>query len=453
MSEFKPDTRNQAFQDALSIIRDTNYSLFLTGRAGTGKSTFLRYVREHVDKNFVVLAPTGIAAINVQGMTLHAFFKLPTRPLMPKDRGIRTFGKDTKTRKIIEKADTFVIDEVSMVRADLLDAVDTALRKNTGRHQEPFGGKQMLLIGDLFQLEPVMRSDTGEYQVLKQIYESFFFFDAQVLKQTTLINIELDKVYRQRELGFVQLLDKVRNTQVNSADLQQLNQRVQPQPSADGGIILCSTNKGAQHINDQRLLSLDGDPVRFSGYTEGDFPERLYPTDLELELKEGAQVMFIRNDPDGQFVNGSIGTVTSLSDDELLVTLQNGNEVSVQPITWENAAYSYDDHEKQIVHEVLGEFKQMPLKLAWAITIHKSQGLTFERVHVDLGRGAFAGGQVYVALSRCTTFEGLTLKNRIRPSDIFVHQRIKEYALNFSDAEDIKRKIFSYQKQLFPGRS
>lgn len=452
MSTFKPDTDNQAFQDALSIIRDTNYSLFLTGRAGTGKSTFLRYVRENVDKKMVVLAPTGIAAINVQGMTIHSFFKLPTRPLMPNDKGIRSFAKDTRTYKIIQEADTFVIDEISMVRADLLDAIDTSLRKNTGRYKEPFGGKQMLFIGDLYQLEPVMRTNTGEFDMLKQVYQSFFFFDAVCLQQMPLINIELTKVYRQKEWSFVQLLDRVRTTKVTAADIKQLNQRVSPSESQDGDIILCSTNKGAQKINDQRLLALPGEIMRFSGSTEGDFPDRLYPTDLELELKEGAQVMFIRNDPEGQFVNGSIGTVSSLSDEAVLVTLQSGLEVTVHQHTWENNAYSYDESEKQIVQEVLGEFKQLPLKLAWAITIHKSQGLTFDKVHVDLGRGAFAGGQVYVALSRCTSFEGLTLKHGIRPHDIFVHQRVKEYACLFSDSEDVRRKVVSYQKQLFPSR-
>ena len=393
LSTFQPDTDNQSFQDALSIVKDTNLSMFLTGRAGTGKSTFLRYVRKHVEKKFVVLAPTGIAAINVQGMTLHSFFKFPLRPIMPNDKGIKSFGKTSKTGKIIREADTFVIDEISMVRADMLDAVDTSLRINTGNHRQPFGGKQMLFIGDLFQLEPVIRTDTSEFDVLKQLYDSFFFFDALCLKRVQLINLELQKVYRQQEQGFIQLLDKVRSTDVLPSDLTQLNKRAFIQETESNGITLCSTNRTAQSINDQKLLALESEPQVLKGWAEGDFPERMYPTELNLELKEGAQVMFIRNDPEGQFVNGSIGELTELSEDTLTVTLDTGKEVDVVPVVWENIEFGLDEASKQIVQDVKGEFNQVPLKLAWAITIHKSQGLTFDHVKIDLGRGAFAGGK------------------------------------------------------------
>ena len=456
---FAPDTQNKEFQDALNLVKYTRQSLFLTGKAGTGKSTFLRYICENTKKKHVVLAPTGIAAINAGGSTLHSFFKLPFHPLLPDDPNlslqkgrIHDFFKYTKAhRKLLEELELIIIDEISMVRADIIDAVDRILRVYSHNLREPFGGKQILLVGDVFQLEPVVKND--EREILNRFYPTPYFFSAQVFSQIDLVSIELQKVYRQSDPVFVGVLDRIRNNTVGAADLQLLNRRYGvdiAQAEADMYITLATRRDQVDHINERKLNELPGDAVTFSGEIHGDFPESSLPTSQELVLKTGAQVIFIKNDFDKRWVNGTIGVVSGmdLDTETLYVITDDGKECDVKRESWRNIRYKYNEGKKEIEEEELGTFTQYPLRLAWAITVHKSQGLTFARAVIDFTGGVFAGGQTYVALSRCTSLEGIQLKKPVGRTDVFVRPEITQFARKFNDRQAIDRALKQAQADL-----
>ena len=449
---FVPDTQNKEFQDALNLIQYTRQSVFLTGKAGTGKSTFLRYICEHTKKKHVVLAPTGIAAINAGGSTLHSFFKLPFYPLLPDNpdfslqRGrIHEFFKYTKPhRKLLEELELIIIDEISMVRADIIDAVDRILRVYSRNLREPFGGKQILLVGDVFQLEPVVKGD--EREILNRFYPTPYFFSARVFNQIDLVSIELQKVYRQTVATFVGVLDHIRNNTVGATDLQLLNTRYGTQieeSEADMYITLATRRDNVDHINDKKLAELPGEPVTFSGEITGDFPESSLPTSQELVLKPGAQIIFIKNDFDRRWVNGTIGIISGFDpfEETLYVITDDGKECDVKRESWRNIRYKYNEEKKQIEEEELGTFTQYPIRLAWAITIHKSQGLTFSRAVIDFTGGVFAGGQAYVALSRCTSLEGIQLKKPVSRADVFVRPEIIGFAERFNNRQAIDRAL------------
>ncbi|MBQ8672520.1 MAG: AAA family ATPase [Bacteroides sp.] len=449
---FSPDTNNKEFQDALSLIQYTRQSLFLTGKAGTGKSTFLRYICKNTKKKHVVLAPTGIAAINARGSTLHSFFKLPFHPLLPDDPNlslqkgrIHEFFKYTKPqRKLLEELELVIIDEISMVRADIIDAVDRILRVYSRNLREPFGGKQLLLVGDVFQLEPVVKGD--EREILNRFYPTPYFFSARVFSQIDLVSIELQKVYRQSDPNFIGVLDRIRNNSIAATDLQLLNTRYGPTPSPSEKemfITLATRRDNVDHINERKLAELPGEPVTFYGLIEGDFPLSSLPTSEELVLKPGAQVIFIKNDFEKRWVNGTIGTVTGFDpmEEVLYIMTDDGRECDVKQELWQNIRYTYNEEKKEIEEEVLGTFRQFPVKLAWAITVHKSQGLTFSRAVIDFSGGVFAGGQAYVALSRCTSLEGIYLKKPVNRNDVFVRQEIVNFAGRFNNRQAIDRAL------------
>ena len=449
---FQPDTSNKEFQDALNLVKYTRQSIFLTGKAGTGKSTFLRYVCANIRKKHVVLAPTGIAAINAGGSTLHSFFKLPFYPLLPDDpklslqrNQIYDFFKYTKPhRKLLEELELVIIDEISMVRADIIDAVDRILRVYSHNLRQPFGGKQLLLVGDVFQLEPVVKGD--ERDILNRFYPTPFFFSARVFSQIELVSIELQKVYRQTDSRFIQVLDHIRNNTAAAADLQLLNTRYgAPMIGSEDDmyITLATRRDNVDYINEKKLAELPGEPTVFRGEIRGDFPTSSLPTAEELVLKPGAQIIFIKNDYERRWVNGTIGVVNGfdLAEGTLYIITDDGRECSVKQDSWRNIRYTYNEEKKQIEEEELGTFTQFPVRLAWAITVHKSQGLTFNRAVIDFTGGVFAGGQTYVALSRCTSLEGIQLRKPISRADIFVRPEIVQFSERFNNRQAIERAL------------
>ncbi|NDY71530.1 HRDC domain-containing protein [Desulfobacter hydrogenophilus] len=418
---------NKKIQAARAFVGETLCNIYLTGRAGTGKTTFLKSLQEFCPKQFIVAAPTGVAAVNAGGVTLHSFFQIPLGPFLPgqsdRPQDNRRFFRFSKVKKqIINGLDLLVIDEISMVRADLLDALDAVLRR-LRRDDRPFGGVQLLLIGDLFQLPPVTKPD--EWNLLSNYYASPYFFSSQALSRSDLVTIELETVYRQSDPDFIRLLNAVRENRMDSHCTDVLNRQVMPDPPDQGYITLTTHNRKAESINNLKLARLGETAHTLAAKVTGDFPSHAFPTGEQLTLKPGAQVMFLRNDasPDKAYFNGTIGQVTHVGIETVTVAcrgsagraagestsdLKDGPVVEVKPVDWENVTYKVNEEEKTIRQEVVGTFKQFPLKLAWAVTIHKSQGLTFERAIVD-AKDAFAHGQVYVALSRCTGLDGLVL--------------------------------------------
>jgi hypothetical protein len=450
---------NHELQLANDFVQYTGCNIFLTGKAGTGKTTFLHNLHKNTAKRMIITAPTGVAAINAGGVTLHSFFQLPFGPFVPgsetyegnKQRRFR-FSKEKK--RIIQSLDLLVIDEISMVRADLLDAVDAALRSHR-RNNQPFGGVQLLVIGDLHQLSPVAKQD--EWRLLQQHYESVYFFSSKALALTELLTIELKHIYRQSDVDFISLLNRIRNNRLDESSIANLNKRyIQNfKPDEDQGYITLTThNHNAESINQTRLQALSKKEYRFKAEISGDFPEHIYPTLATLLLKKGAQVMFVRNDPSAEklYYNGKIGKITKISNKNISVTCPGDKqEIVVEPIIWENIKYTLNEKNKEIEKNIIGKFTQYPLKLAWAITIHKSQGLTFEKAIID-AKAAFAHGQVYVALSRCKTIEGMALSSPISSRGIETDKAIMCFDENAHQNQPSETRLqaakISYQQQL-----
>ncbi|MBR5103486.1 MAG: AAA family ATPase [Bacteroidales bacterium] len=448
------------FETAERYVKATGRSVFLTGKAGTGKTTFLKYITETTAKRYVVLAPTGVAAINAGGSTIHSFFQLPLCPYLPDVEELITeyqmperYRSLRKERvNIIRTLDLLIIDEISMVRADLLDAVDMTLRKYR-RNDRPFGGVQLLMIGDAQQLSPVVKD--SERQYMSQVYPSPYFFHSKALSKLSYVTIELQKVHRQKDEDFLEILNAVRENRLTGPLLSKLNERVGVEPPRmDDGtepIRLTTHNARADEVNIRKMAALDGEPYSFIAQVEGDFPEHAYPAEEELQLKPGAQVMFIRNDSDGNYYNGKLGRVEKISNGVVTVIDQEGKSIDVAPVEWPNAQYELDDESGEICQNVVGTFRQIPLRVAWAITIHKSQGLTFDNVIIDAG-AAFAFGQVYVALSRCRSLEGIVMESPVRASVIYGDEHVAAFNASAADPEsivgalDAEEKGFAYGK-------
>jgi len=423
---------NDRFLQALEMMEQGSRGIFITGRAGTGKSTLLSYFRNVTKKTIAVLAPTGVAALNVKGQTIHSFFGFRTNITLEK---LRRLHYSDEANNIYKKLDAIVIDEISMVRADLLDCVDRFLRLNGPDRTLPFGGIQMIFFGDLYQLPPVV---TGtEKEVLKELYDTPYFYSANVFDSLDMEFIELEKVYRQHEGRFLDLLNSIRNNTIDEEGLNLLGQRYLPQfepPPDDFYIYMTTTNKLAGQINSQRLEELKGRASNFSATIEGEFDDKYLPTAEVLQVKIGAQIMMVNNDVEGRWVNGSIGKISGMTVDEngervIIAELTEGTEVEISPYTWE--IYKFFVEEGQLQSETVGRFKQYPLILAWAVTIHKSQGKTFNKVIIDIGRGTFSYGQMYVALSRCTTLEGIVLKKPVLKKHIWTDYRVVKFLTKY----------------------
>ena len=443
--------KDEIFELAERYVICTGKSVFLTGKAGTGKTTFLKYLTSTTTKRFVVLAPTGVAAINAGGSTIHSFFQLPLCPYLPDVKELITeyqtperYRSLRKERvKIIRTLDLLIIDEISMVRADLLDAVDMTLRRYR-RNDRPFGGVQLLMIGDAQQLSPVVKENERPY--MAQVYPSPYFFHAKALKNMEYVTIELQKVYRQKDRDFLDVLNAVRENRITADVLKVLNSRVHAYEDDDDTIRLTTHNAQADAVNLRKLEMLPDEVKMFEADIEGDFPENSYPADFVLSLKVGAQVMFIRNDSEGEYYNGKIGKVEEIDDKGIIMVSDNeGNMIAVTPVEWENIQYTLDEQTGEIMPSVLGKFRQIPLKIAWAITIHKSQGLTFDRVIIDAG-AAFAFGQVYVALSRCRSLEGISLDSPISYSAICSDTHVSQFNSAIPDIRSVSSRINHEEK-------
>lgn len=455
------DTANTVFQQAVAFVNQTNQHLFLTGKAGTGKTTFLRYIRDNCYKKMAVVAPTGVAAINAGGVTIHSFFQLPFGTFLPTQRTVwgseshniynknQLLGKlrlNSTKRDLIRELDLLIIDEISMVRADVMDAIDAVLRSVRRRPHEAFGGVQMLFIGDMFQLPPVVRDE--EWQLMSEHYNSPFFFDSLVVKEAMPVYIELKKIYRQSDSTFISLLNNIRNNNCSEEDLEQLAVHYDPyfSPGRDDGFItLTSHNYKADAINQAELEKLPGKTHKIEAVINNEFPEHAYPVDKVLHLKEGAQIMFIKNDKGEtrRYYNGKIGRIEVIDEFEKKIYVSFPNEparLQLELEVWKNIRYRYDNEDDDVKEEELGNFQQYPIRLAWAVTIHKSQGLTFERAIVDAGQ-SFAAGQVYVALSRLTNLDGLVLKSRIMAASIMTDERILDFARNEEPTEQVQRTL------------
>lgn len=412
-------------------IEESDNSYFITGKAGTGKSTFIHYLVQNSSKKVLVLAFTGIAAINVKGQTIHSVFQFPFKPLLPGDHEIKIFRKGNPKRRLLEKAEMILIDEVSMLRSDILEAMDYSLRVNGGDPQRPFGGKQMILVGDLFQLPPVVNEDNPVIrQVFNEVYKSQYFFDAPAYQRLKPNHFEFTNVHRQKDdLEFIELLDRMRMGKLDRSILDRLNERHSDkiQDEQEFSIHLTTTNAIADSENFRMLQKLEHPHFHFNAEVEGDFDKSRFPAPPVLSIKKESQIIIVKNDPNGRWVNGTIGKVMDITDDKLTIKLESGKEVKIGREMWENVRYTYDRDKGQIQTESIGTFTQFPVKLAWAITIHKSQGLTFDKVVIDLGRGAFVNGQAYTALSRCRTLEGITLKKPIHADDVMIDSRLTTF--------------------------
>lgn len=465
-----PDTGNTIFQQALAFVNHTNQHVFLTGKAGTGKTTFLKYVREHCAKKMVVLAPTGVAAINAGGVTLHSFFQLPFGTYLPTAKTVwggeqhQVYNKNQLLEKLrfqkakrdlIKELELLIIDEVSMVRADIIDAIDAVLRSVRRKPHLPFGGVQLLLIGDLFQLPPVVKEN--ERELMASFYDSPFFFDALAIKEAEPIYIELRKIYRQKDETFIHILNRIRHNNCQYEDLEHLHLHYKPHftPYPDEGYITLTThNYKADAINQQELERLPGRTYKLEAKVNREFPENAFPVDKTLYLKEGAQVMFIKNDKGEKrrYFNGRIATISSITDEKILVRFPDQEEeLELELETWRNIRYKFNKEQDEVKEEELGTFQHYPIRLAWAVTIHKSQGLTFDKAIVDAGR-AFAPGQVYVALSRLTNLHGLVLLSRIQPESIATDERVIAFAKN-EVPEDRLQETLAISQRIYAEQS
>ena len=440
MEQTQIDKENKQQVLAYELIANTNSSFFLTGRAGTGKTTFLRKVQKLVDKQFITLAPTGVAAILAGGDTIHSFFGLPMDVCYP-----GTMGKMNEARiQTLLHTDTIIIDEVSMVRCDIIDAIDYTMRK-TLRSSLPFGGKQVIFVGDMFQLPPVI-ARKEERELMHDLYQAddCFFYKADVIKRMRLVKIEFQKVYRQDDTQFLNILEDVRLNKVTPEDLMHLNRRVCQPTKEDGMVItLASRNSTADAINEKCLAEIDSEEYVYEGTVRGKFEEKRFPVEMTMRLKVGAQVMFTRNDQHKRWANGTLGKVTKLAKDEVQVTTNAGETYIVPNCSWDSVTYEYDKEAKKLKKEVTGTFTQYPLKLAWAITVHKSQGMTFEKMSLDLSKGMFAAGQLYVALSRVQSLDGLFLSKGIIPQYCHTNREVLSYANGYNDEQVINNEIES----------
>lgn len=442
------------YEIAEEFSENTSRSLFLTGKAGTGKTTFLRNLRRHTQKQIAVVAPTGVAAINAGGVTIHSFFQLPFTPFVPTDAGRKNLIKKIKMtnvrRKVMQQLEILVIDEISMVRADLLDAVDTVLRHFRYRNDAPFGGVQVIFIGDLYQLPPVVVAE--EWELISQYYKSPFFFDSYAVQQQPLVYIELDKIFRQSNADFVQLLNEVRNNQLSDKGFRMLQSRYNPGfklSEHPDFIFLTTHNATANRINKEEMDKLPGKTFRYEATIHGDFPEKMYPNDPVLELKEGAKVMFIANDNSfpRRYFNGRIGIVTHLDENHIFVHCDDDeDDISVSNEIWENIHYGVNRETGQIEENELGTYIHFPLRLAWAITIHKSQGLTFDKAVIDAAY-AFSSGQVYVALSRCRSLEGIVLTSPIRRDSLVTEPSVVAYSQNKPSTAQLSSQLVEAKEQ------
>ena len=462
----KPDLSNSIFQKAVAFVNQTNKHLFLTGKAGTGKTTFLKYIKEHSFKKMAIVAPTGVAAINAGGVTIHSFFQLPFGPFIPSESGLsgsyngefnnrysllKNLRLTGSKKQVIRELDLLVIDEISMVRSDLLDAVDAVLRHVRKQPLLPFGGVQMVYIGDLFQLPPV--AQYHEWDVLQEYYKSPFFFDSLALHQAPPLFIELKKIYRQKGDTFINILNNIRNNCCTDNDLQLLHENYNPafSPQKDEKYItLTSHNSKADAINRRELEKLPGKAYTYEAEISGEFYEKSFPAEKVLQLKKGAQIMFIRNDKgeNRKFYNGKIGTITKIDHEKIVVSFPNEpDELELEHETWENIRYDYNNEKDAISEEELGTFKQFPVRLAWAITIHKSQGLTFDKAIIDAG-SSFAPGQVYVSLSRLTSLQGLVMHSRISRECISTDNRVIEFVKR-EVTEDVLQQTLELEQKAF----
>lgn len=457
MATITPDTSNEIFNIAVDLVNQSSRNIFLTGKAGTGKTTFLKYIRDNSPKQMAIVAPTGVAAINAGGVTIHSFFQLPFSPFVPESKGFTTNNNIAdkhsllsrlrltgEKKKVIQELELLVIDEISMVRCDTLDAIDTVMRHIRQRRFERFGGVQVLFIGDMFQLPPVVPEQ--EWRILSEFYTSPYFFDSKVILEEPPVYIEFTKIYRQSEERFINLLNQVRNNEVDDKGIEILDSRFQPafrRSKDDGYIILTTHNRKADATNTEELQKINDKMYAFTAKVDGDFSEKAYPADEQLMLKTGAQVMFIKNDLEKvrRYFNGKIGIVTRIEEDKIFVLCKGEtDEIEVKKETWENIRYSVNKTTRQLEEDVLGSFSQFPLRLAWAITIHKSQGLTFDKAIIDAG-DAFAPGQVYVALSRCTSLGGMVLQSKVRSSSLHSDNRIVAFSQSRSSSAHLQNEL------------